>query len=218
MDVTSTTSAAAAQSAAPGLSTTSDYETFLRMLTTELQNQDPMDPMDSKDFALQLATFSGVEQQVKTNDLLTAMSGSLGVMGLSELAGWIGREARVASAAWFDGSPITISPNPVLGADRVNLVVRDADGVIVSQETIDAEAGAIEWAGTDADGNPLSDGAYSFSIESYTGEELLGTTDVEVYAEIIEARGGASGTILVLRGGIEVAASSVTALRDASGS
>lgn len=218
MDVTSATATAASQGTSSGVSTTSDYQTFLRMLTTELQNQDPMNPMDSKEFALQLATFSGVEQQVKTNDLLTVMSGSLGVMGLSELAGWIGREARVQAPASFDGSPITISPNPVLGANRVNLVVRDADGVIVSQESIPAEAGPMDWAGTDADGNPLPDGSYRFSIESYTGEELLGTTDVEVYAEIIEARGGASGTILVLKGGIEVSAGSVTALRDASGS
>ncbi len=48
---------------------TSDYETFLRMLTTQLQNQDPMNPMESDDFAMQLATFSGVEQQVKTNEI-----------------------------------------------------------------------------------------------------------------------------------------------------
>ncbi|MCE6960919.1 flagellar hook assembly protein FlgD [Cereibacter sphaeroides] len=216
MDITPTTAGTGTQGATSPPATTSDYQTFLRMLTTELQNQDPMDPMDSKEFALQLATFSGVEQQVKTNDLLTTMSGSLGVMGLSELAGWIGREARVAAPAWFDGAPITISPNPVLGADRANLVVRDADGGIVAQEAIEAEAGPIDWAGTDAEGNPLPEGAYSFSIESYTGDELLGTTDVEVYSEVVEARGGSNGTILVLRGGVEVAASSVTALRDAS--
>ena len=42
----------------------SDFETFLRMLTTQLQNQDPLNPVDSADFAVQLATFSSVEQQV----------------------------------------------------------------------------------------------------------------------------------------------------------
>ena len=42
----------------------SDFETFLRMLTVQLENQDPLDPTDSADYAMQLATFSGVEQQV----------------------------------------------------------------------------------------------------------------------------------------------------------
>ena len=48
----------------------SDFDTFLRMLTTQMQNQDPLNPIDSTDYATQLATFSGVEQQVRTNSLL----------------------------------------------------------------------------------------------------------------------------------------------------
>ena len=47
-----------------------DFTTFLEMLTVQLKNQDPMNPMESSDFAVQLATFSSVEQQVQTNDLL----------------------------------------------------------------------------------------------------------------------------------------------------
>lgn len=53
---------------------TSDFDTFLRMLTVQMQNQDPLDPVDSADYAVQLATFSGVEQQVRTNELLTELS------------------------------------------------------------------------------------------------------------------------------------------------
>lgn len=65
-----------------------DFQTFLRMLTTQLQNQDPMNPMESSDFSVQLATFSGVEQQVMTNQLLTSLSAR---MELSELSSWHGR-------------------------------------------------------------------------------------------------------------------------------
>lgn len=74
----------------------SDFETFLIMLTTQMQNQDPLNPIDSSDFAVQLATFSSVEQQVKTNDLLTSLGQQFELMGLSQLAGWVGMEARVA--------------------------------------------------------------------------------------------------------------------------
>lgn len=45
----------------------SDFETFLKMLTTQIKNQDPLNPMEGTEFAVQLATFSGVEQQVMTN-------------------------------------------------------------------------------------------------------------------------------------------------------
>ena len=62
----------------------SDFETFLKMLTAQMENQDPLNPMDSADYAVQLATFSSVEQQVLTNDLLQAMTLQLGSSGMAE--------------------------------------------------------------------------------------------------------------------------------------
>ncbi|NUB44910.1 flagellar hook assembly protein FlgD [Fertoebacter nigrum] len=197
-----------ARSAAP-----SDYTTFLRMLTAQLQNQDPLNPMDSSDYAVQLATFSGVEQQQRTNQLLESLGSQFGVMNLAQLAGWVGKEARVAAPAWVDGAPVTLSPNPAALADRAVLVVRDAAGSLISREDIPLIAGPMDWAGTDMAGDPLPAGAYSFSLESYSNGDLLNTRPVEVYAPITEARGGPNGTMLVLRGGIEVLAADVTALR-----
>ena len=55
----------------------SDFNTFLKMLTTQLKNQDPLNPMDNSEYAVQLATFSGVEQQVKTNTLLESLGAQL---------------------------------------------------------------------------------------------------------------------------------------------
>ena len=69
----------------------SDFETFLRMLTAQMKNQDPLNPVESADFATQLATFSGVEQAVLTNDLLRGLSLQIGVSGL---ASWVGKEVR----------------------------------------------------------------------------------------------------------------------------
>ncbi len=196
-------------------SSVSDYQTFLNMLTTQLQYQDPLNPMESSDFAVQLATFSGVEQQTQTNLLLQSMISSFDMMGMAQLAGWIGNEARVAAPAWFDGAPVTISPNPAFGADGAVLVVRDAEGDVVSREDVPVIAGPMDWVGLDPTGAPLPGGAYSFTLESYAGEKLLGTSPVEVYGRIIEARGGESGTMLVLEGGIEVMAQAVTGLRAA---
>ena len=110
MEVTSATStqtAAQTQAAASDKDVVnSDYTTFLKMLTAQVQNQDPLDPMSSDDFSSQLATFSGVEQQVKTNDLLAALGVQMGAMGMSQYASWIGLEARAAAPANFDDSSI----------------------------------------------------------------------------------------------------------------
>ena len=65
------------------------------MMTVQMENQDPLNPMESSEFAVQLATFSGVEQQIRTNDLLASMIASQTAGGLAELANWVGMEARL---------------------------------------------------------------------------------------------------------------------------
>lgn len=210
---TSGFSSSAAKSAASGGKEESDYQTFLRMLTVQMQNQDPLNPIESTDYAVQLATFSGVEQQVRTNDLLASLGAQFSLMGMSQLAGWVGQEARAAAPVWYDGEPVTISPNPVEAADRAVLVVKDKDGNVVSREDIPVSAEPYLWLGGDATGNPLPDGKYSLSIESLRDEEVLRTDPVEYYGKVIEARGGAGGVRLVFEGGIEVPSSEITALR-----
>ena len=221
MDISATSSATAARSASqaggPG-AISSDFNTFLRMLTVQMQNQDPLNPIDSADYAVQLATFSGVEQQVRTNQLLADMQGKFSQLGMAEMAGWIGKEARSAAPVRYDGSAVTLSPNPAVGANRTVLVVRDAQGTLVSREEIPVSAEPYQWLGAGIDGNPLPAGNYSIALESLNGETLIATTPVEHYARVIEAKGGgSSGTRLVLQGGIEVLASDVTALREPPG-
>ena len=216
MDITALTSTAppATPPAAPS-KITSDFNTFLRMLTVQMQNQDPLKPIDSADYAVQLATFSGVEQQVRTNQLLADMQGKFQQLGMSEMASWIGKEARSPAPVLYDGRPVTLSPNPAQGADRAVLVVRDAQGNLVAREEIPANAEPYQWLGAGADGSPLPTGIYSIALESISGERVLATTPVEHYARVIEAKGsGTGGTRLVLEGGIEVPASDVTALRE----
>ncbi|TAG12067.1 MAG: flagellar basal body rod modification protein [Rhodobacterales bacterium] len=192
---------------------TSDFDTFLRMLTVQMQNQDPLNPIDSADYAVQLATFSGVEQQVRTNQLLSDLQGSFQQTGLAEMAGWIGQEARSTAPVPFDGAPITLTANPSTGADRAVLVVRDARGTLVSREDMPPRAGQYQWLGADAQGNPLPPGNYSFALESLQGETVLNTRPIEHYARVMEVRTSPQGPTLVLAGGVEVAASAVTALR-----
>jgi flagellar basal-body rod modification protein FlgD len=219
MDVSTVTSAASpTTSAAAPSQISSDFNTFLRMLTVQMQNQDPLNPIDSADYAVQLATFSGVEQQVRTNQLLADLQGRFQQLGMAEMASWIGKEARSDAPVMYKGTPVTLSPNPAVGANRSVLAVRDMSGNLVSREEIPVSAEPYQWLGAGMDGAPLPPGMYSISLESMNGEVVIDSRPVEHYARVIEARGGGtSGTALLLEGGIEILATRVTALRSPPG-
>lgn len=165
------------------------------------------------DFAVQLATFSGVEQQVRTNQLLESLAAGIGMSGISQLAGWVGMEVRVAAPAAFDGTPVTLVPSPDPASDAATLVVRDAFDRVVSREAVPLEVDTIQWAGVGDDGAPLPPGLYSFQLESLNGGEVTSTRPVEHYAMVTEARQGANGIEVVVRGGTAVLSADVTALR-----
>jgi len=213
--LTSGNTTSASQTAENATMISSDFQTFLTMLTTQMQNQDPLNPIESSDYAVQLATFSGVEQQVKSNQLLEALSTQMGLLGMAQFASWVGMEARAAAPAQFDGNtPITISPNPPEAASRAALVVYNAVGQEIERREVPVSSDPIIWAGTDSSDAPFMPGQYSFYLESYDANGVKLSDDmVETYSLIIEARGGANGTTLVLAGGASVLSDQVTALR-----
>jgi len=173
----------------------SDFNTFLKMLTTQLKNQDPLNPMDNSEYAVQLATFSGVEQQVRTNTILESLGAQLGVSGLATYAGWVGKDARADMPVWYSGTPVTLAATPDPKADSAALVVTNAAGNVVARQPVLPGADTVTWTG----------------LDSAQGTRIA-TTPAEAYARVIEARGGATPT-LVFTGGIAVEARKVTALR-----
>ncbi|MDJ0825619.1 MAG: flagellar hook capping FlgD N-terminal domain-containing protein [Rhodobacter sp.] len=195
----------------------SDFETFLRMLTVQMQNQDPLNPVKSEEFAVQLATFSGVEQQVRTNDLLEALAAEMGVGGIAQAADWVGMEARVPAEGYFDGTPLTLYPKPQATAEQAYLVVTDAAGVEVQRSAVAVSEDPVVWAGTGPAGGPLPVGAYSFTLESYSGGALTATEPVEVYNRVTEARIEDGQVRLILKGGASIGTAEVTALREPGG-
>lgn len=199
--------------AAPRSALGSDFETFLKMLTTQLKNQDPLNPMESSDFAVQLATFSSVEQQVLTNDLLTGLSGQMGQMGMAQLASWVGMQARAPVEARFDGFPITLHASPVATADTARLLVRNDSGAIVQTLPLPVSGDSYIWSGRDATGQSLPVGLYSFAVESWSQNQLIDSKTPETFARIEEARIEAGKTVLVLEGGATIEADQITALR-----
>lgn len=198
--------------AGPGIS--ADFETFLKMLTVQMTNQDPLNPIESSDYAVQLATFSGVEQQVQTNDLLKALTAQMGATGMVQMAAWVGKEARAAVAVNWTGAPVTVAAAPLQGATRAELVVRDGEGIERQRFDIPATGGPLDWAGVGPDGTPLPMGVYTFETVSYQGEAAVDAQPAEVYARIAEVQSLDGETMLTFTSGATASASAVTALRD----
>ncbi|MFT6024917.1 MAG: flagellar basal-body rod modification protein FlgD [Ascidiaceihabitans sp.] len=218
MDISSFTSAASSastQSVEKASSViSSDFETFLKMMTTQAKYQDPLEPIDSSEYAAQLAQFSMVEQQVKSNELLSGLAVQMGAGNMASMAGWIGMDALTTAPAYFDGAPVTVEPNPLAAADQMVLVVFDEAGQEVQRTSMAVSAEPIEWAGVQDDGTPFESGLYSFSIESRSNGELMDSTPIETYSRITEARIEAGSAVLVLEGGALITTAQVTGLRE----
>lgn len=211
---TSTTALAGQQSQETNSVISSDFETFLVMLTAQLENQDPLNPLDSQDFATQLATFSGVEQQVQTNDLLRGLSSQMVTSSLGDMAGWVGLDARVAEPVSFTGTPIELFGNPSAIADRAEMIVRDQNGSIVQTMPVPVTAEAVTWAGVDDNDAPLPNGQYNFTIAYYQGSELAQEVTPEAYVRVAEIRNNDGTVVVVDEAGEFYPASSVLGLRE----
>ncbi|MFS4439490.1 flagellar hook capping FlgD N-terminal domain-containing protein [Paracoccaceae bacterium GXU_MW_L88] len=215
MDVMNTQPATAASAKTDQTKTltsaTGDFETFLKLLTTQMKNQDPLKPLESTEFVAQLANFSAVEQQVNTNKSLDAILAELSLGAQVGAADWIGKEVRADTRADWRGETINIRYDTHATADGAQMVVRDASGNVVHKEAVSPTANEINWGGT-AD---LPLGEYSFAVESYEGEELLETSPGLVYATVEEVSVEDGRMILGLSGGGEIAQSEVTQIRRA---
>ncbi len=195
--------------AAPG----GDFQTFLTLLTAQMRNQDPLKPMDSTEFVSQLASFSAVEQQVRSNDRLQGILDVLSGGTPAGLAEWIGRDVRVAASTDYSGTPVEVALSPHEGADRGVMVVKNDFGQEVARVAVDGDAETATWDGTDSAGRQAATGRYSFSLESYAGSTLLATSSGAVFSTVREVRMKDGSPVLVVADGTQVPLSQVGGVR-----
>lgn len=212
--VTGATASFSTPASASSGALTSDFETFLKLMTTQLQFQDPLNPVDSTEYLSQLASFSAVEQQTRTNSILESLKSSFDLFGTSQAASWVGREARAAIPAEVkSGEAVTLSPSFAPQADSAVMVVRDANGQLVNRVEMSVGAAEYVWQPLDITGAALPDGFYTLSIENFGNGVQLDTTTPELYARISEVQALGGEAVLVFSGGREVSASRVSAIR-----
>ena len=207
------TSAPADASGGASGALTADFETFLKLLTTQMQNQDPQNPLDSTQFVAQLASFSAVEQQIATNTKLDALVAALSPGASGQMAEWIGAAVRSTAAVEFSGKPVDIHFSTAADAVSAQVIVKTASGAEIARIAVEPGATTAQWDGTGSDGLTAPDGRYTFEIESFDRTSSLGREPAEAFSTVTEVRKGPDGLTLVFADGTTMAADSVEAIR-----
>ena len=205
------------QAAAPSIET--DYQNFLQLLTAQISNQDPLEPMDATTFVSQLAQLSQVEQAVRTNTNLEQISGNLSALSGLSTAGMIGRDVRVPTSdiALGEEGGALLGYRLDRNAAEVRATIRHPDGTALARlddlprgEGTDHE---VAWDGIALDGLPVPPGTYRLEIEAKDaeGEPVPHETFSEARVESVLFRDGQ--TRLELASGQEIAPEQVRELR-----
>ncbi|MEE9384479.1 MAG: flagellar hook capping FlgD N-terminal domain-containing protein [Nannocystaceae bacterium] len=148
---------------------------FLQLLTAQIANQDPLEPLKNHEFVAQLAQFSALEQQVATNTTLGQMQLSQLSLANAQLTNMIGKEveARGDTVSIAGGRPQSIGLMLPSDAATVNITITDATGKMVStmQRTrLSAGHHELPWSGRDISGTLLEDGRYKVTVEATDSE------------------------------------------------
>ena len=143
-----------------------NFNTFLTLLTTQLQNQNPLDPLDTNQFTQQLVQFASVEQQMNMNTQLQTLVALQQTAQNSQALGFVGKTVTVngSTAPLVNGkAQWTFNPSSPATA---TLTVTDATGQTVYTKTGTVQPGlqAFNWNGLDNSGRQWADGNYTLSI------------------------------------------------------
>lgn len=153
-----------------------EFNNFLQLLTAQLRNQDPLSPADSTQFVEQLATFSSLEQQVKSNTSLETIATMMGDLHAIVASEWLGQSVSVESA-WvpFDGKPVEFTADIPQDVDNAILTIRDNAGAEVWSSALDPSAISHSWSGRNQRNDAQPQGVYQFGVDLYRGDAFAGT-------------------------------------------
>ncbi len=159
---------------------------FLTLLTTQLKNQDPLNPMDNAQMTSQLAQINTVQGITQLNSTLQTMLDNNYASQAVQAAALVGKGVVVP------GSALALSSGQSLGgyelasaADSVSLAIKDSSGSVIRTINQGAKAAGLQtfsWDGTNDAGAQAADGSYSFSVTATQGTTAVGVTKLQVGA------------------------------------
>jgi flagellar basal-body rod modification protein FlgD len=192
----SSSSSASAASVANAMANTQiagNFQSFLQLLTTQLQNQNPLSPLDTNQFTQQLVEFAGVQQQINTNDSLATLVSLQQTAQSTQALGFVGKTAVVsgstatlASSSSASGSSTSSSATWLINvptASNVTITITNSSGQTVFSATAPAAAGDAQpftWNGQGSDGTQEPDGNYTLKATATdsANNSVAITTDV----------------------------------------
>jgi flagellar basal-body rod modification protein FlgD len=193
MSVIPTSTAATSTNTAAKAATSSDemiasnFTTFLQLLTTQLQNQNPLDPLDTNQFTQQLVQFAGVEQQMKSNDQLASL------LALEKSAQQTTAMAYVGHTVVVDGATTELSSNGATWSFNApktataTVTIKDATtGQTAYTGTFGVTAGdqKFTWDGKGADGKQWPGGNYTMSVTAVDANQQAVNISTEIQAVV----------------------------------
>ena len=213
--ITRASDVAAAKAAPSKAASGMGQQDFLKLFTTQLQNQNPLDPTKNEAFVAQLAQFSQLEATTNMATQLTSFVSSQSGDRMLTGASLIGKKVAL------DDVPVTLAGSqPVQGlislpngASGMKLEVLDKSGAVVRQQIIGAQPSGevtLTWDGRDSAGNMLSDGVYSFKA-TVTAAGATNVVPVKTLSTVrsVSQTDAASELMVMVDGGRSVKLSSV---------
>lgn len=196
-------------------------QTFLKLLTTQLKNQDPLSPTDTTQMTQQITQMTGVEQQLVTNDLLAALVGMNTGTGLSEGVSMIGKQVTATSDnSTLKNGKATFSWTQPGASTSLTVEVKNAAGKVVRTLTPDDQKSgdhAITWDGKDDSGAQLPDGGvYTIAVtaKGADGKELKATNVKGRTEGLVTGVDNSTGQTMVLIGGQPISIDNVVGVQN----
>jgi|SRR5579872_4082340 len=161
-----------------------NFQSFLQLLTTQLQNQNPLSPLDTNQFTQQLVEFAGVQQQINTNDSLATLVSLQQTTQSTQALAFVGHTAVVkGNTAQLTNSKATWELD-IPTASTVDISIASSTGQTVFTGKFPASAGKnqpFNWDGLANDGTQLPDGNYTLTAtaKDSAGNAVAVTTQVE---------------------------------------
>jgi flagellar basal-body rod modification protein FlgD len=192
-----------------------NFDQFLTLLTAQLKNQDPTNPVDTNEFTNKLVMFAQVEQQIATNTNLEDLLAINRTGQITAIAPMVGRQVEI------DGPELPLQggagrfgfTNPD-GHARGRVIVTDPAGRIVRDDTVALGRGQqwLEWDGRDQAGARLADGAYRVAVRAVLPDRSEKPLEVITRGTVTAAEREGDNFTLLLGPGIRVAPDKVRAL------
>lgn len=206
MEVTSALSSAAGNTPKPtGASAklAESFDNFLKLLTTQLRYQDPLDPLSSTEFVTQLVQFTEVEQSISTNKNLEKLLALQTANQATGALGFIGRTVEAESDTGpLAGGKAEFTYSLDALAAKTTLVVFNSKGQVVFSTPGQTTTGKhqFSWDGLDRDGNQLPDGVYRLVVAARDKDDASVTSTTGVVARVTGVETTADGVLLSLGG------------------